>query len=465
MRPWWRHARWASLAALLLTGWMAQAGGPLVVGGPGFGIDGQAFTWDTAAMPIRYRVDGGPLSRTPAGATVINNASGLARVQSMFQAWQSVPTAAISFTYGGPIQSTGAFVDGDVSTVVEFNAVMASCDSGAQNPIMFDADGSIVRGLGLDPDIIGFAGPCKLDKTSGHIASGFALLNGQFQDGIDQGTNFELTANQFDEAITHELGHLVGLDHSQINVSVLWQLGGCTPDDLAGLPLMFPLAFCPARADAGLPILAPDDMAWLSRLYPGATYAANYGLITGVIRFSDGITHAQGVNVIARQVDDPSTPVNESRRVAVSVVSGFRFTGNPGQSLTGDNVKGNQSGSRDPVLIGYYEIPVPPGTYTVEVESIQPGFTGGSSVGPLDPPIVMPGATPEFWNHGESAFDDPAAKDAIQVAPGQTVPNIDVILNRTPPRFDQFEDSGELAPQAPPTTLWAWIEEPKRWLR
>jgi hypothetical protein len=424
------------------------AGGPLAVGGPSFGNDGQTFTWNAAAMPIKYRVDGGPMS-TSGTSVILSNATGLGRVEALFNKWQSIPTSSIAYSYAGPIQPTGAFSGGDVQTVAQFNAVVGSCDSGAQNPIIFDANGSIVRGLGLDPDIIGFAAPCKLDSATGHIDSAFALLNGQFQDHVDAPPNFELSAEQFDEAITHELGHFSGLDHSQINVDVI---GGETPnncaaDTLAGLPLMFPFAYCQSRASAGLPMLSPDDIAWMSKLYPVASSPSALGTISGYIFFSDGISQAQGINVIARQVDDPTTVVDESRRIAISVVSGYRFTGNPGQSVTTDN-KGDQTGSRDAKLIGYYEIPVPPGTYTVEIENIYLGFSGGSSVGPLDPPIQAT-APHEFWTTDQSAFNDFTLKDPITVAPGQTVNGINIILNSTPPRFDQFEDGGaDLLPGA-----------------
>jgi hypothetical protein len=427
---------------LWLSATPAFAGGPLVLGGPTFGVEGQAFTWDAAAMPIKYQVDGGPMA-VNGNAIVIDNATGLSRVQSMFNHWQSVPTTSISYSYAGPIQATGAFGGGDVQTVAQFNAVIASCNSGGQNPIMFDANGSIVHGLGLDPDIIGFAAPCKLDSTTGHIDSGFALLNGQFQDSVIAPPNYELTTDQFDEAITHELGHFSGLDHSQINVDVI---GGevpdnCNTDTLAGLPLMFPVAYCQSRASAGLPILSPDDVAWISHLYPAANITTSYGIISGYILFSDGSTHAQDLNVIARQVDDPNTPQDESRRVAISVVSGYRFTGNPGQSITGDNTGGSNMGSRDPKLIGYYDIPVPPGTYTVEIENISPSFTGGSGLGPIDPPIQA-NAPHEFWTTNQTGFNDFTKKDPINVAPGQTVNGINIILNGTPPRFDQFEDGG-----------------------
>jgi hypothetical protein len=417
----------------------AFGGGPLVTGGPNFGVDGQPFTWDVASMPIQYRVDGGPLSKGPGGGPTVDNASGLARLQTMLAIWQNVSTASVRFQFAGSIQPTGSFAGGDVASAADFNAVYGACNAGQQTPIIFDANGSIVSELGLPPDIIGFASPCKLDAATGHIVTGFALLNGEFQDNVSQGANFELTASQFDEAITHELGHLLGLDHSQINASVLDEQRQCSVDKLAGLPLMFPFAYCQSRADAGLPVLAPDDKAWISKFYPTNTTAANYGTISGVVYFSDGITPAQGVNVIARRVDDTSTNANESLRIAVSVVSGYLFTGNPGQSVTSDNVKGDSSGSRNPQLIGFYEIPVPPGTYTVEVESIRSSFEFGSRVGPLDPPAPNPGR-PEFWDKNESAFDKPAAFDTVTVGAGESVKGIDFVLNGTPTRFDQFED-------------------------
>jgi hypothetical protein len=250
------------------------AGGPLVVGGPAAANDGAPYTWNTATA-IQYRVDPGPMS-TNGATVVINNAAGLARVQSLFSHWQSVPTTSITYNYAGPIQPVGAYTGGDVSTVAQYNAVSGSCDSGVQNPIIFDANGSVFAGLGLDPAVIGFAGPCAIDPASGHIRSGFAALNGKFQDGVSNANNFEMTAAQFDEAMTHEFGHFSGLDHSQINVDVFnQQPDNCDLDTLGGLPLMFPIAFCQARSDVGFPIIPPDDAAWISKLYPGPTFNNN----------------------------------------------------------------------------------------------------------------------------------------------------------------------------------------------
>lgn len=426
----------ATLVGLLLVGALntALAGGPNLPGSAALGADGGAILWDSST-PVAYRVDGGSLGSIAAANTT-------ARVNALFQVWEAVPTASIQYTNAGPILSTGSFTDGDVSTASEFNNVANDCDAGNQTPIMLDADGALVSALGLPSGVIGFAGPCKLQN--GRILSALALLNGRFIDG-NQG-NGELTSQEFDEAFIHEFGHLSGLDHSQINVEVLnGAPNACAADDLAGLPIMFPFAFCQARQLAN-PALSTDDAAWISKLYPEPSFTSSYGHITGTVFFSDGLTPAQGVNVIARAVDNPATAgLNEARRVAVSAVSGYLFTGNPGQSVTGTNTGGSSFGTRNVALLGTFDIPVPPGTYRVEVESIHAAFAGGSGVGPLSPPIPSPGPK-EFWDSGESATDLPATFTNITVAAGQTQANINIILNGTPPRFDAFESASLRTP-------------------
>ncbi|MCL5288244.1 MAG: hypothetical protein M1453_09665 [Acidobacteria bacterium] len=468
--PWTALLRTA-LVALLTAGMVVPspgfAGGPLFVGSPTFGTDGQIITWDVST-PIAYRVDGGALSMSPSGSVIISNAAGITRVQSMFQVWENVATSNIRFANAGAVRNVPPdFSDGDVNTVIEFISVFDDCDAGNQSPILFDANGGIFSALIGDPGVIGFATNCKIDAASGRIVSAMAVLNGIFQDGVDSGNNYELSAAHFDEAFTHEFGHFAGLDHSQINVGILGgQPLSCSTDNLAGLPLMFPFLFCQARLSAGLPVLSPDDAAWISRIYPetgsgpGQTpFNSAYGTIRGTIFFSDGITQAQGVNVIARRISDGiSGNGDEAKRIAFSVVSGFRFTGRPGQTVTTNSPPSN-FGSRNVQLIGAYEIPVTAGTYTVQVESVDSSFAFGSSVGPVDPPIANPGKD-EFWDTAESATDTTTVSSTITVAAGQTVSNIDIILNGTPSRFDAFESVELWQPE--PQPLWLRREETVR---
>jgi hypothetical protein len=191
-------------------------------------------------------------------------------------------------------------------------------------------------------------------------------------------------------------------------------------------------------------------LAWISNLYPNAQTTNSYGMISGTIYFSDKVSQVQGANVIARLVDDPTTPQDESRRVAVSSISGYMFTGNPGQSVTvgvpgsSDNSNGAPNGSRNSQLIGRYQIPLPPGTYTIEVESIYGGFVSDSGIGPLNPPVPLPGPA-EFWNQNESAFDFPLQRDTITIHAGESITGTDIILNNTQPTFDKYEDSSALS--------------------
>jgi hypothetical protein len=416
------------LLAGSLAGVAALAGGPLNVRDTG-----DAYVWST--LPIAYRTDNGPLSAT------VNETTARGRVQSMFNVWQNVTTSNIAYTRAGFISATAGFSDGDVSTVAEFNAIETDCGNGVQSPIVYDVGATIFIGLGMDEtSIIGFAGPCAVNTVAPfQIVSGHAVMNGLFQDGIDNGVdNLEITAAEFDAAFIHEFGHFSGLGHSQINVNCQ---AFCGADDLAGLPTMFPVLL-----DVSMGTLSDDDRAWISRLYPqatgGTTFANSYGTITGTVVFSDGLSHAQGVNVIARRVD---TGANQDRTNAVSAVSGFKFTANPGQSVTADylpcspaascppngfaddNSGGSANGSRQSADIGLFEIPVPAGfAYTVEVESIDPGFNGGSRLGPLDPPVPMPGVAP-------------APVTTAVVTAGAAVSVGTIVLTGTDPRFDQFE--------------------------
>jgi hypothetical protein len=209
--------------------------------------------------------------------------------------------------------------------------------------------------------------------------------------------------------------------------------------------------------------LTADDKAWISKLYPSAAFNTTYGTITGRVLFSDGQSEVQDV-LVAAYPAKPDAMAGVDRSTMVSAISGFRFTGDPGQPYTadylactpasacphgyyGNNVDGDQFGSRNPALLGWFEIPVPAGSYAVEIS----GLVDGGVIGPNNPTIPLPGPG-EYWNAQESATDADFSSvdctvawqlDYVTVQAGQTTANIDFVMNGTAPTFDLFEGGGQ----------------------
>jgi len=426
-----------ALALAVLAVIAARAGGPLVVGGPGM-AEGVPFIW--TINPLTYWTDLGSLGNK-------NKAWADDLVAQAFKVWEDVPTANIGFSKAGDL---GA--DVDASNILSVLNSIEGCGPlgsiAKDRSIIYDLDGSAVAALLGEENkttVLGFASPACASSNgvdSNYYLRGYAVLNGIFLDDIKSATNPEVTVTGFKAVMIHEFGHMIGLDHSQINLNCLTSYCAPGSDDLEGVPTMFPVLI----DDVAMSTLATDDIAAISALYPESTFPTSTGRITGHVLFSDGQTPAQGFNVIARKTDDALV-------TAVSSVSGFLYTVDVGSPLI-PSWYGSAFGSRDPALIGYYDLPgLPPGDYTVEVEAINNSgdhpFVDGSSVGPIGnygfqfplPSLLPPPCTPEYLLSGATASCSSATATTVSVAPGSPVSTgTDVILIGTPPPYDAWED-------------------------
>lgn len=365
----------------------AHAGLPL-----GVTPNGRLIAWRNT---ITYHIDQGPLG-------ALSNDQAASLVQELFQYWQNVPTASLSLQMAGTLP-----LDVTAENYTLFRNVLAD----SFHPIIFDTDGSItdtVLGVGASNFTAGFAGPMWAVSpdaiADGRILDATAILNGKILDGSQS------RLDEFKAIMLHEFGHFLGLGHSQLNLGAAFDRESIFANN-DEVPIMFPISL----PRTGPLALTTDDKSQISVQYPNAATATGYGTIRGHVLMPDGGTPFQGANVVARRIDDPM-------HIAVSSVSGYIYRG------TGSAAS---SGTNDASYQGLYEITgLPPGNYTVEVEPIHPSFIGGSRVGPLDPPVDLPGP-PEYFNWDESNNDSPSSAAIITVAANSTTNYVNIVLNNT----------------------------------
>ena len=237
------------------------------------------------------------------------------------------------------------------------------------------------------------------------------VINGQCVQQASQFTDVEYR-------LLRVMGGVLGLGWSQVNPNVQTRTPPPTSDDFAGFPLMHstdPLNCTPITLCYPNPYeLAMDDVAAISRLYPVTlenqssfpgkqVFSTTTARLYGSVWFTD--THGnrtqamQGVNVVARWID-PKTGL-PSRKYAAAAVSGFLFTGNDGNPITGfDDATGDplaEWGSDSQALEGFFDLSglqLPNGgtaQYQLSVEAIDPKWS--ANVGPYSPGPVAPSGT------------------------------------------------------------------------
>lgn len=422
----------AAILALSLHLVVAHAGGPRFVAGTSYfdpSLTGNSIVWPNGQLA--YFVDQGNLSAS------VSNAAAAAIVAGAAAAWNSVQTAAVSITQGGPLAedvsganvlATGAGIT--VPPDIESNATATPV------AVIFDTDGSVIDAFyGLDAsdpeDCIDTGALNMVDNltTSGLIAHALIIVNGRCT-----GTVMQLKQLQFQ--ITRAFGRVLGLDWSQANNAVLAGKSPPSYQQLEGWPLMRPIDLdCNQLSVQCMPNplqLRADDVAAISRLYPvtptniarftaKALTSSSTISIQGTVSFRSG-QGMQGVNVVARPII-PGVGLTDDR-YPTSSVSGFLFTGNRGSPITGTAHAVIQFGSTDPLTEGHYNItgiPLPPGEtgadYQVTLEAVDPLYIGSEAVGPYilgspSPSGTMPSVTVHGLVAGQSVEQDFPISDA-----------------------------------------------------
>jgi len=392
------QSRILAVAALVLFSPVASlAGGPAFVAGSGYnpGVAGQPLVWANAS--VQYFTDQGNLS------PILTGAQADAFVASAITAWTSAPGVGLTATYAGHLAEdvNGSNIQATVNGVITAPADITPTALGTPLGIVYDYDGTVTDAvLGQGAGGLGdcftnavYGGPDDF-SPSGNIVHAVVIIN-----GVCASTNTQLPDVQY--RLVRILGRVFGLGWSQANLNVQTHNPAPTSADYAGFPVMHfmdlvscvPISIC--YPNAAVPKM--DDVTTLARLYPAANPQPS-GRLWGNVYFTDSSGNAtqemQGVNVVARLIDNSGQP---SRQYVVTAVSGFEFVGNAGNIILGyvdaNGLRYDRFGSSDVSLEGFFDLgqlTIPSGQYALyqlSVESIDPNWSWG--VEPYAPTEVV----------------------------------------------------------------------------
>ncbi|MGO9085762.1 MAG: IPT/TIG domain-containing protein [Candidatus Sulfotelmatobacter sp.] len=432
-----------AVAVVFFFALLSRAGGPSYVAGTSYfdvTATGQPLVWPQGQ--ITYYTDQGDLS------PILPNASANAFIADAFSQWTAVPTAALLATSGGQLAEdvNGANVIRNPDGTISMPADIQPSATGTPVGVVYDYDGTVTDALVGSG--AGDSSQCFFNAAFGGNDSYGSLATYQHALIVING-QCALESSQLVEVeyrLVRVIGNVLGLGWSQVNLNVITGNPPATAADHAGFPVMHytdPVSCVPITVCYPNPYqLAMDDIAAISRLYPITTqnqssfpgsqvFSAVTARIHGSVWFTDSSGNStqpmQGVNVVARWID-PTTGL-PSRRYAASSVSGFLFTGNAGNPITGfnDALGGpfSQWGSSSTTVEGFFDLAgleLPDGgsaQYQLTVEGLDPIWSAG--VGPYAPNLVTPSGISAPLTVTVAAGQD-AEQDILMAGSARPVP-------------------------------------------
>ncbi len=347
----------------------AWSGGPLLVN------NGTTVLWPESKSSLVFTLDPGRLG-------TISYFRAYTLIGTAFDTWNKVSTSRLRFYRDSKTLST------DV-TASNYNQILDNLPSGT-NPIVFDDDGEIVDDLlgnNAKTYILGFA---SLYRSGNQIVQARAIFNGYFIREQSQ------TEDEVLSTLLHEIGHMGGLDHSQISREIAYN---STAIDDDAVPIMFPSS---TAVEDVRKTLTLDDRLSISNLYPNVYHLNSSGSIAGTVW--RGTRQLPGVNVIARNIADPLNQV-------ASTVTGTLEPNKGSYQLKG----------------------LPPGDYEVMVEAIDPSFIGTSSVGQYAESSTglsfQRQVRPEYYNIDDRETEGHSAASFVTVSKAHTVTGVDIYVD------------------------------------
>ncbi|HBS05187.1 MAG TPA: hypothetical protein DEA96_09495 [Leptospiraceae bacterium] len=152
------------------------------------------------------------------------------------------------------------------ANITYFAMNVNSVNAYLQNPtpglirVVYDADGAVLRNLGVDPDnVLGIGVPLAIDSSRpNEICSGIMILNGHLLDSLGSTQKQQY----YRYTLLHELGHVLGFAHSIAGDNI--QSTGVQASTSDFVPVMHPFAPNPPSVTK---TLTDDEKAGLITVY------------------------------------------------------------------------------------------------------------------------------------------------------------------------------------------------------